>query len=220
MCGRFTLAVEPDVLERRFRVEVPADWRPRYNIAPSQDVLIIVSDGGQRRAGFVKWGLIPHWSKKVSPLINARAETAAVKPAFRRAFHSKRCLIPATGFFEWRKEEDRKQPYLIRLRDGKPFAFAGLWEKWEGPSGTYYGCAILTTKPNTLVARIHDRMPVILEPENEDLWLDRTVEDRELLTSLLHPFPPEKMEAFPVSERVNSPKFDDPQCIVAVNKYT
>jgi len=125
-------------------------------------------------------------------------------------------LIPTTGFFEWRREEGRKQPFLIRLKGGEPFAFAGLWEKWEGPDGTYYGCAILTTQPNYLVSEIHDRMPVILHPENEDVWLDRSIKDRELLTSLLQPFPADRMEAFPVSARVNSPKYDDPQLIMPV----
>jgi len=150
-------------------------------------------------------------------MINARAETAAAKPAFRSAFRRRRCLIPTSGFYEWRPTNGRKQPYYIRMRDGRPFAFAGLWERWEGPDGgSVETCAILTTEANAVLSSIHDRMPVILGRGDHALWLDATVEKPESLSSLLVPFDPAAMTAYPVSTRVNSPSFDDPGCVAPV----
>jgi putative SOS response-associated peptidase YedK len=148
-----------------------------------------------------------------SQLINAQAETAAIKPAFRVAFRKRRCLILADGFYEWKKEGRHRQPFHIRLRDGRPFAFAGLWERWEGPEGgSIDSCTILTTTSNPLVAEIHDRIPVILAPQDYDLWLDPAVQEPDRLQPLLRPYPAEEMTAYPVSPRVNNPQHDDPLC--------
>jgi len=216
MCGRFLLQTDPKTLRERFDAAVPEELAPRYNIAPGQPVLVIVHDGKRRRAGFVRWGLVPPWAEAPTArhqLINARAETAAEKPAFRRAFLTRRCLIVADGYYEWSAEGGRKQPYCVRRRDGQPFAFAGLWEKWQGADGTTYtGCAILTTQANALTAPVHPRMPVILPPEGEALWLDRTVADVERLQDLLRPYPSEELVCYPVTTRVNNARYDAPDC--------
>lgn len=217
MCGRFLLQTDPVTLGERFDVEMPEELAPRYNIAPGQPVLVIVHDGTRRRAGFVRWGLVPPWAEAPTArhqLINARAETAAEKPAFRRAFLKRRCLIVADGYYEWATADDRKQPYCVRRRDGRPFAFAGLWEKWQGPDGaTYTGCAILTTRANALTAPIHPRMPVILPPEGEGVWLDRAVTDVARLQEWLRPYPSEELVCYPVSARVNHARYDAPDCV-------
>ena len=176
----------------------------------------------QRRLVQVKWGLIPFWAKDTSignRLINARGESAAEKPAFRAAFKSRRCLVPADGFYEWKKRKgDQKQPYLVRNADGSPFAFAGLWESWTGPEGEIIeSCTILTTDANDLTQPIHDRMPVILKPEDYDLWLDPEVKDPKLLKPLLRPYPSEEMIAEPVSPKVNKASYDAPDCVEVVS---
>jgi len=211
-------------LAERFGLEEVPDLKPRYNIAPTQVVVIIMLDRDtlQRRLVQVKWGLIPFWARDTSignRLINARAESASQKPAFRAAFKTRRCLVPADGFYEWKKQEGtQKQPYFIRNADGSPFAFAGLWESWTGPGGeAVESCTILTTDANDLTRSIHDRMPVILKPEDYDLWLDPEVKDPALLKPLLHPYPSDEMVAEPVSPKVNKASYDAPDCVEVVS---
>ncbi len=223
MCGRFTLSAFPEVLSQIFEVEKIPDFKPQYNIAPTQMVLVVLynSENHKREIQQLRWGLIPSWAKDQSmgaKLINARAETVAEKPAFRRAFKYQRCLLVADGFYEWRKQEGKKQPYYFHLLSKKPFAFAGLWEEWQSPEQEQIkSCTILTTQANELVEQVHDRMPVILQQETYDLWLDPQVHDRELLQPLLHPYPSETMTSYPVTTLVNSPKNNSPECITSLN---
>lgn len=218
MCGRFTLTVDPADLQEAFpEYTFPEPYAPRFNIAPTQPVLAIPNEGSS--ADFFLWGLIPSWAKDPSigaRLINARAETLAEKPSFRAAFKYRRCLIPADGFYEWKAEpgEKRKTPYFIHMQDGKPFAFAGLWETWNSPDGGQLrSCTIITTEPNVLMARLHQRMPVILHPRDYAQWLDPAPIQPSGLLPLLQPFPAEKMTAHPVSTLVNSPANDLAECI-------
>ncbi len=219
MCGRFTLFEADKVLSREFRVSGFPPLSTRYNIAPSQPVAAVraAPAGAGRELAFLRWGLIPSWSKDPAiggRLINARAETAREKPSFRNAFRRRRCLIPASGFYEWQRRERGKRPYYVRMRDGRPFAFAGLWDRWKSPDeDVVETCAILTTAPNAVLAPIHDRMPVILPPAEYARWLDPTLPDADSLAPLLVPFPPEEMLAYPVSTRVNAPAVDDEKCI-------
>ncbi len=219
MCGRFSLALDPEELREVFGlVETPTLWIPRYNIAPTQPVAVI-TDAARPKLDYMRWGLIPSWAKDISigqKLINARAETIREKPSFRSAFSRRRCLIPADGFFEWKKTEGSKktpaEPYYFRLRGGKPFAFAGLWEIWHSPEGDELKtCTILTTDANELVGTVHQRMPILFEVDEAWMWLQPLAADA--LLALLKPFPAEKMEAYPVSRLVNDPKQDDPQCV-------
>lgn len=219
MCGRFTL-FEPDkILAREFGVSDFPPGSPRYNIAPSQPVAAVraAPAGTGRELALLRWCLIPSWSKDPATgnrLINARAETAREKPSFRNAFRRHRCLIPANGFYEWQRRERGKQPYFVRMRDGRLFAFAGLWDRWENPGkDVIETCTILTTTANAILAPIHDRMPVILPAGEYDRWLDPSLKDPGSLAPLLVPFPPEEMLAFPVSPRVNAPSTDDEGCI-------
>ncbi|WP_035297071.1 SOS response-associated peptidase [Brevibacillus thermoruber] len=221
MCGRFTLVTDPEKLMSRFHLqEISFDLKPRYNIAPGQQIPAILAGGGRRRIGQLRWGLVPSWAQddKIGyKMINARAETLREKPAFPRLFERKRCMIPADGFFEWKQMDGRKQPMRITMRSGEPFAFAGLFDTWTAPDGQkLHTCTIITTRPNEVVADIHDRMPVILRPEDEDLWLDREKYDPDLLQSLLVPFDPGQMRAYPVPTIVGSPKNDFPECIEEV----
>jgi putative SOS response-associated peptidase YedK len=219
MCGRFSLTVDPDDLREAFPgLQVPDQVAPRFNIAPSQPVAV-VPNNGQNRLDFYIWGLVPSWAKDPqigSRMINARAETLAEKPSFRTAFRRRRCLIPADGFFEWQQAtgEKSRTPMYIRLKSGKPFAFAGLWERWQSPDGSeLFSCTIITTRPNSLMKPIHDRMPVILPEEFYPHWLDPAEADTHQLASLLEPYPPELMTAYPVSKLVNSPANDLPAVI-------
>ena len=210
MCARFTLGVDiSDVFQGRFDSLLrEADIQPRYNIAPTQQVLAITNEGA-RRAELMRWGLIPFWAKdpKIgSRMINAVGETAATKPAFRAAYKKRRCLILADGFFEWRKEGKAKIPTYIFLKSREIFAFAGLWETWKSASGEWVrSCTIMTTEPNDFIAPIHNRMPVILSEETEPLWLDPMTEGPGILQPLLSPSPAEEMESYLVSTYVNSP---------------
>lgn len=221
MCGRFTLRAPPSVVVERFSLFETPPFAPRFNIAPSQPVAVIRAAPGsskpERELVWLRWGLIPSWAKDPAignRMINARAETIAEKPAYRAAFRRRRCLVAADGFYEWQKSGRKKQPYFIHLRDGRPLGFAGLWESWEGPDhSAIESCTILTTEPNALVAPIHDRMPVIIKPDDYDAWLDTSVADAASLTPLLAPYPAERMEAYAVSPYVNSPAHDDPACI-------
>jgi putative SOS response-associated peptidase YedK len=221
MCGRFTL-FEPDkILSKEFGVSGFTTLAPRYNIAPSQPVTAVrtTSAGSGRELTLLRWGLIPSWSKDPAignRLINARAETVSEKPSFRNAFRRHRCLIPTSGFYEWQRLERGKQPFFVRMRDERLFAFAGLWDRWESPDkDVIETCTILTTAANTVLAPIHDRMPVIVPPGEYDRWLDPALKNPDSLAPLLVPFPPDGMLAFPVSTRVNTPSTDDEGCIAA-----
>ncbi len=219
MCGRFTLSTSPQTLQRMFELPEAPNLPARFNIAPSEAIAAIrlPKPNAQRELALLRWGLIPAWAKAPdtgAKMINARSETAATSPAFRAAFRRRRCLVPADGFFEWQKLDRRKQPFYMRMQDGQPFAFAGLWEHWQGKDGQVIDtCTILTTDPSDLLRPIHDRMPVILDPAAYTLWLDPSVQDPERLRPLLRPYPVDRMEAYPVSQLVNSPVNDLPDCI-------
>jgi putative SOS response-associated peptidase YedK len=217
MCGRYTLASPTERLAEEFGVDAASiELAPNYNVAPTQQVAAVLDEGGQRRLEVLRWGLIPPWADDPgigSRMINARSETAPGKPSFRRAFRERRCLIPADGFYEWQRTNGAKQPYYIHMEEGRPFAFAGLWESWsKGGEGEVRTCTILTTGANALVGEVHDRMPVILAHDAYDVWLDPDSE-RDELTGLLAPYPEDEMEAYPVSRFVNSPSNNDPRCI-------
>ena len=211
------------VAEQFALFEVPP-FTPRFNIAPSQPVPVVrlapQQPQPQRELVWLRWGLIPSWAKDPAignRMINARAETVAEKPAYRAALRRRRCLVAADGFYEWQRTGGRKQPYFIHMRDDRPFAFAGLWEAWEGPDqSAIESCTLLTTEPNELVRPIHNRMPVILAPDDYDRWLDPAVQKPEQLAPLLGPYPSDEMTADPVSTFVNSPANDGPQCIEPV----
>ena len=222
MCGRYSLKTPADTLAEHFQLTKPPSLSPRFNIAPSQPIAIVRIHAPQenRECVLTRWGLIPSWANDPSlgnRMINARAETVAEKPAFRGPLAHSRCLVPADGYYEWQREGrmgQRKQPFYIRLRDGRLFAFAGLWERWAGPDGeAIESCAILTTEPNESLKEIHDRMPLILDPKEYDQWLDPAVRQAQLLQPLFRPYPPEEMTAYPVSLRVNDPSHDDAGCI-------
>ena len=201
MCGRYTLASPTERLAEEFGVDASSiELSPNYNVAPTQGVAAVLEEAGQRRLEVLRWGLIPPWADDPgigSRMINARSETAPGKPSFRRAFRERRCLIPADGFYEWQRTNGAKQPYYIHMEDGRPFAFAGLWESWsKGGEGEVRTCTILTTGANALVGEVHDRMPVILAHDAYDVWLDPASE-RDELTGLLAPYPEDEMEAYP-----------------------
>ncbi len=222
MCGRFSLrARNAALLAEYFDIVDLPPLKPRYNIAPSQPVAVVRLKTGQsnpqRELVFMRWGLIPSWAKdpKIgNRMINARAESLGEKPAFRRALERRRCLIAADGFYEWQAAGRSKQPYFIHFRDGRPFAFAGLWEHWEGPDNSVIeSCTIITTAASELLRPMHDRMPVILPPETYAAWLDTAPQKTEELALLLVPFSSGEMEAYPVSTLVNNPVHDEPECV-------
>ena len=222
MCGRFTLTVDPADLRDAFpEFDFPAQYAPRFNIAPSQPVLVIPNDGTGKVSFFV-WGLVPSWAKDPSignRMINARAETLAEKPSFRGALKYRRCLIPADGFFEWQSQVGSKSkiPHHIRMKSGQPFAFAGLWEDWHSPDGSSIkSCTIITTQPNDLMAPIHNRMPVILPPNTYAQWLAPSPAQASDLLPLLVSYPADEMVAYPVSTLVNSPANDLPEVLQPV----
>ena len=223
MCGRFTLTVDPGQLQDAFPwVDFPENITQRYNIAPSQPVAVVPNDG-QNRMDFYNWGLIPFWAKdpKIgNRMINARSETIAEKPSFRSSFKYKRCLILADGFYEWKNEpgSTSKTPYFIHMKDRQPFAFAGLWDIWHSKDGSEIRtCTIITTEPNQLLQEIHNRMPVILSPDDFDLWLDTSAQNATAVQHLLRPYPGDEMRYYPVSTYVNSPYNDGPGCIEPLN---
>ncbi len=224
MCGRYTLTCRPDVVVEEFRLEEIPDFEPRYNVAPSQWVACVRAGfrERQREAIMLRWGLIPSWARDPAmgmKLINARAETVAEKPSFQKSFRERRCLVPADGYYEWKREGARKQPYYIRLKNGRPFAFAGLWSRWNGEDGkTIESCAILTTTPNERLASIHDRMPVIVHPGVYEPWLDSGLQDTTRLVPFLTPYPADAMIAVPVGRRVNDPRVDDARCLEALDE--
>jgi putative SOS response-associated peptidase YedK len=223
MCGRYTLTVDAALLAELFALEPLTELDPRYNIAPTQTVPIVRTDANGRRGwARARWGLIPPWAKDASigaRLINARIETAADKPSFRVAFQYRRCLIPADGFYEWAATPSGKMPHHIRFVDRRPFALAGLWERWSPPDGEPVdSCTILTTSPNELLRPIHDRMPVIVPPQRYTDWLDRGALAPSAANALLVPHPSEGMEAVAVSRLVNSPANDGPLCLEPVGE--
>ena len=222
MCGRFTLTADSATLQESFpEVQFPAEGRARFNIAPSQPVLVLPNDG-KNTADYFLWGLIPIWAKDPtigSKLINARAETLGEKPSFRGSYKYKRCLVFADGFYEWKAETGTKAktPHFIKLETGLPFALAGLWDEWHSPDGSQIkSCTIITTEPNELMSKLHNRMPVILPPSAYEEWLDPAPQKPEALQHLLVPYPATGMRAYPVSTLVNSPGNDRPECVVPV----
>lgn len=218
MCGRFTLMADSETLRQAFEVDSAPPLTPRYNIAPTQPVAAVIAADDKRMLELFRWGLIPSWAKDPAignRMINARAETVAEKPAFRAALKRRRCLIPADGFYEWKAEGRKKTPMYIQLKDGDPFAFAGLWEAWQSPDGDLVkSCTLITTTPNPLMEKIHDRMPVILPPSAYEAWLGPGELPATKLQSLLKPFAASKMKAAAVSTLVNNPANDLPECIV------
>jgi putative SOS response-associated peptidase YedK len=225
MCGRFTLTADPDQLREAMPwLEIPSGVKPRYNIAPSQPVAVIPNDG-LNKLDFFTWGLIPSWAKDPqigNRMINARSETLAEKPSFRNAFRRRRCLILADGFYEWKsvigEGKSTKIPMYIRLKNGNPFAFAGLWEVWNSIDGSkILSTTIITTNPNELLRDIHNRMPVILPTESYSQWLNPQEVDPQDLQPLLQPYSSDEMVAFPVSRRVNDPAHENPDCVLPVD---
>ncbi len=215
MCGRYLITTPVEAIRQIFQVDQRPNLAQRYNVAPTQSVPIIRRGEAGRELVTVRWGLVPFWAKDLkigARMINAKAETVAEKPAFRDGYKRKRCLVLADGFYEWKKIEGGKQPYLIRLKTAEPLAFAGLWADWKDKASgeRIESCTIITTEPNALMATIHNRMPAILPPEAYDLWLNPEAADGQ---GLLLPFPAEAMEAYPVSPRVGNVKNDDPALI-------
>ena len=220
MCGRITLTTDRDDLQSRFGYTDDSRvlFKPRYNIAPSQDSPVVTVKDDNRVLIMMRWGLVPFWAKEASigyKMINAKAETVHEKPSFRKSFKEKRCLVLADGFYEWTKTDKKnKVPFRFVLKTKEPFAFAGLWDAWKTPEGELLlSFTIITTTANELMEPIHDRMPVILHEKDEALWLDPEFKDTNNLTALLKPFPSDKMEAYRVSTIVNFPKNDSPDCI-------
>ncbi len=218
MCGRYTLTAPPDLVGELFHLAPDPLLRPRFNIAPSQQAPVIRRPDGQRRLDFLRWGLVQPWADRPpKAMINARAETASAKPSFRASFQRRRCLVPADGFYEWRKTRvGRKQPFYFQQPRGEPFAFAGLWERCEKGDEALESFAILTTEANSVVGLVHDRMPVILRPEAHSAWLDPDVRDAELVSGLLEGGPMDELACYPVSTYVNNPANDSPDCIVSL----
>ncbi len=219
MCGRYRLSRRKQIVEEYFDIgDWQDDWSPRYNIAPTQPVPVIRQHPKEplRQVAFMKWGLIPNWAKDRSiatGTINAKAETAATKPAFRDPLRFRRCLIPADGFYEWKRTATNKQPFCFEVNEGDLFAFAGLWDGWKDASGNWIKtCSILTTTPNAVTSAIHDRMPVILDREKYDLWLDPGMQNVAVISELLKPYNARMMRAYPVSTRINHVANDDEDC--------
>ena len=220
MCGRFSLGADLGELAQQFQFDGDGlAFKPAYNIAPTREVLTVV-DGERRRGGFMRWGLIPWWAKNVStgsPMINARAETVAGKPAFRDSLRRRRCLVLADGFYEWQRTRGVKRPMRIVMRSGEPFAFAGIWSVWRDQDGNPVpSCAIITTEANDLLRPIHDRMPVILPRDVEGFWLDRSIDDPGALGSVLTSYADDAMEAYKVSGLINSVANDGPEVIARI----
>ncbi len=225
MCGRYRMT-RADKLAQQFDIaeeELAAmQFSPRYNVAPGQFVAAVRQDAEKplRHFAKLKWGLVPFWAKDPNigyKMINARSETIIEKPAYKKAFESRRCLIPADGFYEWKKEGKGKQPFHFGMRDDSIFAMTAIWERWKDPKGELLEtCSILPTSPNALMEDVHDRMPVILRPDDYDLWLDPGMKKAEALTELLKPFDPKRMRRYAVSTRVNSVKFDDAECAASI----
>ena len=218
MCGRFTLHAPAAQIRESFNLpDLPdRELKPRYNIAPSQDVAIIRDTGTGREMVMARWGLIPCWSKESSTkysTINARTESVAEKPTYRTSFKRRRCLIPADGFYEWKQDAGNKVPHHIRMKDGKVFAFAGLWDHWEGEDASIESCTIIVMPANAVMKPIHERMPAIIAAEDYDGWLDSGVTDKQEIMQYLDSAPSTQLTAYPVSTLVNSAKNNDEGCI-------
>ena len=218
MCGRYKRTDKFEQIAHDLTLTTPPHWTPRYNIAPSQLVACIRTnpETQQLECCDLKWGLVPSWAKAPSighKLINARGETVAEKPSFRQAFKHQRCLVLADGYYEWKREGKTKPPYYIHLKDHRPFAFAGLWERWEKEEQTIESCSLITIHANSLMEPIHHRMPVILPESTYPTWLDTNTIDSTTQRSLLQPYEAEGMEAYPVSLMVNNPRNDHPECL-------
>ncbi len=223
MCGRYALKTSVPEIARILGAETNAEFAPSYNVAPSRHVPVCrASAEGRRELSLLRWGLVPHWAKELSDryrMINARAETVADKPAFRGPFRSRRCLVPADGYFEWKAGPERKQPYYIHRNDESPVFLAGLWDRWEkGQDGPLDSFAIVTTSASEHVSSVHDRMPVILDPDDHEAWLDPRFKNAKDLLSLLKPRPGEKLSLTPVSTFVNNPRNDDPRCLHPISE--
>jgi putative SOS response-associated peptidase YedK len=216
MCGRFTLHASPGVLAKAFGLHGLPDVEARYNIAPSQRITAVRHAGDHNKLDFIKWGLLPHWANDLNhPPINARIETVHEKPMFQHAVKFNRCIIPASGYYEWVPEGNHKQPYYIRLLNSGIMGFAGIWERWNSVDGTEVEtCCILTTAAHETMKPIHDRMPVILHPDDYSLWLNRNMPEPLVFQRLHKPYPPELMAAHIVPDLVTNPRFDSAACIV------
>jgi putative SOS response-associated peptidase YedK len=218
MCGRYRLSRSKEIIAEHFDIPDEVEWSPRYNVAPAQQVAVVRQNPERpvRQFSVMRWGLIPFWAKDANvgyKMINARAETITEKPAYRDSFKHRRCLIPADGFYEWKKEGKTKQPFNFGMADDSIFAFAGIWDRWKNPQGEMIEtCSILTTTPNALLADVHDRMPVILPLDNYDVWLDLGFKGTDDLREMLRPYEPTLMKRYPVITRVNLVKNDDPEC--------
>lgn len=218
MCGRFSLVAPLKEIALRFDARTVEDqWKPRYNIAPGQPVLTVISEKEKNSLVFMTFGFIPHWAKQKSTgytMINAKAETIAEKPSYRESFKHKRCIIPADGFYEWEQTDEGKQPYRFTLKGDTLFGFAGIWDTWTDPEGhSRNTLAIITTEGNTLTKKLHDRMPVILKRKDEAAWLDPSLTEPDKLAPLLVPYPAKEMEMYPVSSKMNSWRHDKADCI-------
>jgi putative SOS response-associated peptidase YedK len=222
MCGRYRLSRRKQLVEEHFDASGEEDWSPRFNIAPTQPIPVIHQHPKEpvRDLSLMRWGLIPSWAKDsnaAARMINARSESASTKPAFRDALKSRRCLVPADAFYEWMRTGKAKQPYCFEVNEGQLFAFAGLWDRWKDPSGNWIKtCSILTTMPNAVTSAVHDRMPVILDPDAYDIWLDPGMQNMAAASELLKPSDARLMRCFPVSTRINSVANDDEACTSAV----
>ncbi len=219
MCGRFSRSSPPQAIAEEFGVPVDPAFAtgPRFNVCPTEDVLVVARGAEGPALGTMKWGLVPWFAndpKSGARMINARAETLATTRTFREPFERRRCLVVADGFYEWKRVGDQRQPYYVRLRSRRPFAFAGVWDRWKPKDGgaPLTSCAIVTCAPNAVMAPIHDRMPVIVPPDARELWLARETPTAEL-DAVLRPYPDAEMEIYPVSKRVSSVKNDDAECI-------
>lgn len=222
MCGRLAIHASLDLVVERFLVDPVEGWRPRYNVAPTQQVFCVREEGGQRFLDELRWGLVPSWSTDPGRiLINARSETAPSKPSFRAAFKRRRLLVPVSGFYEWKKVGKDKVPFLFHRRDDQPLALAGLWETWHDLDGEPLRTfTILTTGPSALMKPIHDRMPVILPEARWARWLDEDNRDKDDLQAMLEPLEGDELVAVRVSAHVNNARNDDPRCIVPVEQQT
>ena len=223
MCGRYRLSRRKQLVEEYFDTESDEpEWTPRYNIAPSQPVPVIRQNPKKprRELSLMRWGLIPSWAKDASiaaRMINARSETVGTKPAFRDPMTNRRCLIPADGFYEWQRTGKVKQPYCFEVNDGDLFALAGIWDRWTDPNrNTVETCSILTTSPNAVTSAIHDRMPVILDPDSYDIWLDPGMRDVTTASELLKPYDAQLMRCYPIGARINHVANDDEECSAPV----
>ncbi len=223
MCGRYALKTSVPEIARILGAESNAEFAPSYNVAPSRHVPVCrTSVEGKRELNLLRWGLVPHWAKEINDryrMINARAETVADKPAFRAPFRQRRCLVPADGYFEWKAGPERKQPYFIHRNDDSPVFLAGLWDRWEkGQDGSLDSFAIVTTSASERLSSVHDRMPVILDPDDHEAWLNPELKNPKDLLSLLKPNPGKELLLTPVSTFVNNPRNDDPRCLHSISQ--